>query len=584
MNAVNQNGTLLEDAKSKAEQISQSLNPADKVQLVSQDFDEAQERWLNKDEFLEELKGMKTSPFSRMLPEILQRQQENLLHSNSPVKEAFVLSDFQKTVSNISDFHSNGDITVDMIPEVAETKNNISIDTCWFTSPVHLPGKAENLMVKLSNYSANAVNNTPVKLLLNGEEKAIGSVNIDAEGSSTISMSFIPNKNKIQQGELKINDYPINFDDHLYFSFKLSSSIPVLWLHPDSTRKNIFLHSLFGRDSLFTFNETTTGHLDYSTLPSYRLILLDNIGSVSSGMTNELVKYVSTGGNIMVIPPSSGMDVDSYRQFLSSANSSFYEKLDTTHLKVDKLNYESNIYADVFVKKQHPNMDMPVVSKHYKISHTTKALSENIIRLEDGDDFLDEFHYNKGNIYLLAVALNNNFSNFQQHALFVPTMYNIGLYSIGNPQLYYTLGDIQPIEAPNINLPQNVFFKIKGDKDTISILPEKRVINDNVFLFLHSQLSLAGNFKLMAGDSLTSGISFNYNRRESDLRCLSADELQAMSSKAGVKNVSVLNVTNTSLPSLLTEVNRGKYYWKYCILFALLFLAMEEALLRLWKD
>jgi hypothetical protein len=105
-----------------------------------------------------------------------------------------------------------------------------------------------------------------------------------------------------------------------------------------------------------------------------------------------------------------------------------------------------------------------------------------------------------------------------------------------------------------------------------------------VFLFLHSQLSLAGNFKLMAGDSLTSGISFNYNRRESDLRCLSADELQAMSSKAGVKNVSVLNVTNTSLPSLLTEVNRGKYYWKYCILFALLFLAMEEALLRLWKD
>ena len=58
MNAVNQDGTLLEGAKSKALQIAQSLNAADKVQLVSEDFDEAQERWLNKDEFMEEAEGI----------------------------------------------------------------------------------------------------------------------------------------------------------------------------------------------------------------------------------------------------------------------------------------------------------------------------------------------------------------------------------------------------------------------------------------------------------------------------------------------------------------------------------------------
>ncbi len=584
MNAVNQNGTLLEDAKSKAEQIAQSLNAADKVQLISQDFDEAQERWLNKDEFLEELKGLKTSPFSHLLPEIMQRQQENILHSGCPVKEAFIISDFQKSVSDISGFHSNSDITTDLIPEVAETKNNVSVDTCWFTSPIHIPGKAEQLMVKLSNYSTAQVTNGPIKLLLNGEEKAVGSYNIDAMGSTTLSMSFIPDKKKIQQGELKINDYPINFDDKLYFSFRLSSSIPILWLHPDSTRKNAYLNSLYKNDSLFSFSETIASHLDYSTLPNYRLIILDNIGSITSGMGNELGKYVSLGGNILVIPPASGIDFNAYKEFLNSVNCSYYERLDTTHLKVDKLNYESNIYTGVFEKKQHPNMDLPAVSKHYTISHNTKSLSENLMKLENGDDFLDEYHYNKGNIYLLSVAMNNSFSNFQQHAIFVPTMYNIGLYSNSNPQLYYMLGDVQPIEAPNINLAQNVFFKIQSAKDTLSVLPERRIINDNVFLFLHSQLSQAGNFNLMAGDSLVSGISFNYNRRESDLRCLAVADIEATYSKAGVKNFSVMAVTNASLPALLTEVNRGKYYWKYCILLALLFLAAEEALLRLWKD
>jgi len=46
---LNQNGTLLDDAKNKAEQIAKSLNPSDKVQMVSQDFSAVQERWLNKD-------------------------------------------------------------------------------------------------------------------------------------------------------------------------------------------------------------------------------------------------------------------------------------------------------------------------------------------------------------------------------------------------------------------------------------------------------------------------------------------------------------------------------------------------------
>ncbi|MGP8214617.1 MAG: BatA domain-containing protein [Bacteroidia bacterium] len=606
MEAVNQNGTLLEDAKNKAAQIAQSLNAADKVQLITEDFDEAQERWLNKDEFMEELKGLKISPSSRLLSEVMQRQQENIMHSGSLVKEAFVISDFQKTVSDISGFHATSDITTDLIPEVAETKNNVSVDTCWFTSPVHIPGKAEQLMVKLSNYSTTAVTNAPIKLALNGEEKAVGSYNIDAMGTTTIAMSFIPGKKIIEQGELKINDYPITFDDKLYFSFKLSASIPVLWLHPDSAKKNAYLRSLYGSDSLFTFTEALASHLDYSTLPRYRLIILDNLGSITSGMGNELAKYVSQGGNLLVIPPDfdswtyfqnpswhgnllagqlrQGIDFNSYRDFLTSVNCSYYEKLDTNRLKVDKLNYESKIYADVFEKKQHPNMDLPLVSKHYTLSQTTKSLSENLMKLENGDDFLDEFHYNKGNIYLLAVAMNSSFSNFQQHAIFVPTMFNIGLYSSSNPPMYYVLGDVQPIEAPDVTLPQNVFFKIQGDKDTLSILPERQIINDNVFLFVHTELTQAGNFKLMAGDSLVSGISFNYSRRESDLRCLSPADIETSCSKAGIKNFSVIPVTTAAFPSLLTEVNRGKYYWKYCVLLALLFLAAEEALLRLWKD
>ena len=584
MNAVGQNGTLLEDTKAKAIQIAQSLNASDKVQLVTQDFDAAQERWLNKDEFIEELKGVKASPDSRMLSEIIKRQHENLNHSGSPVKEAFVLSDFQKSFSDISACKLEDNVSIAFVPIVAEARNNVSVDTCWFDSPIHIPGKTELVQVKLTNYSTEAVRDAPIRLFLNGEQKALSSFNIDPKSTVIVPLSFTPSNVVVQDAKVSIKDYPINFDDDLYFSFKLSSHIPILWIHPDNLEKDPYVLSLYGKDSLFTLKDASANHLDYSTLPSFRLIILDNLQSIESGMSHELLQYLAKGGNILVIPPVSDIKIDSYKDFLSSANCPYYEKQDTGTFKVDKLNLQSNIYSGVFEKKEHPNMDLPIVNKYYRISTALKSSSENLMRLENGKDFLDVSHYERGNLYLLAVALDDSYSNFQRHAIFVPTLYNIALFSISNPPLYYTMGDMNPIEAPDITLPQNTFFKIKADKDTISLLPERRVINSSVLLFVHNQVTLAGNYKLNAGDSLISGVSFNYNRKESDMSFIAAADLAKICSDAGMKNFSVLAVTGQSLPNVLQEVNRGTFLWKYCLLLSLLFLAAEQAILRLWKE
>ena len=101
---------------------------------------------------------------------------------------------------------------------------------------------------------------------------------------------------------------------------------------------------------------------------------------------------------------------------------------------------------------------------------------------------------------------------------------------------------------------------------------------------MHGQVNAAGNYKLFAGDSLISGYSFNYYRKESEMNFLSASALDSLCKNTGIQNFSVLPATGDTLPALLSEVNRGKFYWKYCILLALLFLAIEESLLRLWKD
>ncbi len=584
MMGLNQNGTLLEDAKNKAEQIAKTLNPSDKVQLVTEDFSSMQERWLNKDEFIDQLKGLKGSTSSRNLGEIMARQEDNLTHSGCPVKEAFLISDFQKSVSGMAAYKTTSGITQAFVPVAAETKNNITIDTCWFTSPVHLPGKAEQLFVKLVNYSTAATTDKPLKLFINGIEKATASFSVGPFASTIVTMSFVPDKAILQQGELKISDYPISFDDNLFFSYHISAGIPVLCIHPDSLKLNTSLSYLYGKDSLFTLTEAFSTHLDYSSFTQYRLIILDEVNTISSGMSHELNRYLTKGGDLLIIPPSSGFDKDSYNNFLSSVNSAAIGSIDTTKLKVDKLNYESPIYAGVFEKKEHSNMDLPIVNRHYRLQHNSKLPYENLMKLDNGDDLLDMFNYNQSHIYLLTVSLSDAFSNFRKHAIFVPTLYNIGLFSSPQQMLYYTLGHEQPIEAPTMSLPEGTLFKIKSNSDTFSFLPEKRVVNDKTYLFMHGQVSSAGNFKLAAGDSIISRYSFNYDRKESQMNFLSAGALDSLCKNVGVTNFSVLPASGDTLPALLTEVNRGKFYWKYCVLLALLFLAIEECLLRLWKE
>ncbi len=584
MMAVNQNGTLLENAKHKAEQVARSLNPSDKVQMVTQDFSSMQERWLNKDEFIEQLQGLKVSPASRMLGEILSRQTDNLNHSGCPVKEAFVVSDFQKPVSIISNYKPEAGISEAFIPISAETKNNIDIDTCWFTSPIHLPGKPEQLFVKITSYSSAEVTDKPVKLFINGIEKATASFSAAPYGSATLILSYVPDKTVLQQGEIRISDYPITFDDNIFFSYRLSIDIPVLCIHTDSLKMNTSLSYLYGKDSLFTLSDASFNQLDYSAFPLYRLIILDEVPTITSGMSNELVHYLTKGGDLFIIPPSSGLDRDSYNNFLSSVNAFPLTNLDTTRLKVDKLNYESPIYAGVFEKKQQPNMDLPVVNRHYRLLHNTKTSYESLMKLDNGDDLLDMFQYAQSHVYLLTVSLSDAFSNFRKHAIFVPTLYNVGLFSSPQQTLYYTLGIEHPIEAPDMNLPEGTMFKITSASDTFSFLPEKRVVNDKTMLFLHNQVNAAGNYKLKVADSLISGYSFNYDRKESQMSFLAPSALDSLCKNAGIKNFSVLPSAGDTLPALLTEVNRGKFYWKYCIILALLFLAIEESLLRLWKE
>ncbi len=78
-------------------------------------------------------------------------------------------------------------------------------------------------------------------------------------------------------------------------------------------------------------------------------------------------------------------------------------------------------------------------------------------------------------------------------------------------------------------------------------------------------------------------MAFNFDRKESDMNFMTAEDLQKQIDEKGLKNISIIQPNEKTLTNALQEVNDGKKLWKLFLILALIFLAAEILIIRLFK-
>ena len=584
MENVSKNGMLLNEAKKMAREIALVHSQTDLFQILTNDFEGRHQRLISREEFLTMLDEVKISPAVKLISEITARQTDVLSKSETKNKKSFIISDFQKSISDFQKIKEDTSVKIILLPVPANQQSNLYIDSCWFDSPVHQLNQAEKLNVRIKNLFGNNLENIPVKLFLNNQQKTPSSFSIEPNGSKDIQLSFTIKEPGIQQGRIEITDYPVTYDDKFYFSFNVAKNISVTSISStadgiknEDSKKSI--QSLFGKDSLFVLNMQDENKIDYSSLASQQVIVLSELKNISSGLAQELNRFVQNGGSLIVFSPIE-IDTTSYKTFLSALDANYYLKKDTASTKIDWVNFESEIFSDVFDKKGE-NMDLPTVHSHFTQSHSNHTNEEVLLKMRNGSSFFSKYNYKKGKIYLCAVPLNSKWSNLAKHAIFVPLMYKIAMNSQSSSELFYTIGKNNAIDVTTKLTGENI-FKLKGENN-FEIIPENRMIDQQPTIFMHDQIKNAGNYKLFSGSELISGISFNYDRKESDLSRYSPTELISLYEKSNLKKISLIDAGNKDITKVLADISVGKNLWLWCIVLALFFLAVETLLLRLWK-
>jgi hypothetical protein len=586
MEALSSGGRLLDEAKNKAIEIADACRPSDLFQILTADFEGKHQRFVSRDEFKTLVEEVKLSPAVRSLAEVMKRQEDIFSGARNMNPVAYIISDFQRTTSGFLDLKSDTTISWFFVPVVSAKLNNLFIDTAWFDNPVLQPLQPAKLRVKIRNSSDERLEKIPLQFSINNVQKTVASFEIEPESETTVVLPFTNNAAGIQSGMLSIPDYPVTWDDNFFISYMIAPAVPLFCINGD--KPSPYLDALYASDSSFIFKIGGDKQLDFSSFGRYPLIILNGIKEISSGLKQEISRYVMNGGNIVVFPTDKSYPL-MYNELLTIFGAPVITGIDSTHINVSEINTESPVFRDVFERDASgkivlpENVDLPEVKWHYILSRPSKSTTEDLMKLQNGQPFLTLTKAGKGQVFLFVVPLDDKASNFPKNSIFVPVLYKIAILSVPSVPLFYSLSADNGIVIENDSLRNKEVYRIKKLNSEFESIPEMRSNGSLTRLYPHDQIKEAGLYTIMEGSRTVQGVAFNYDRRESDLHCYTGDEVSAMLKRSAVKYFAVLKGKQVSLAKQIHEINQGVPLWKYFVLGLLGFLLAEILLIRLWK-
>lgn len=581
MKAEGEKGPLLEQSKLKAIEIANSYRAGTQFFIITSDFLPQHQFVLNKEQFIQEVAGIKESPHSPKTSEIFREAIRTISTSAKKTeKTLYILSDFQKSGVDIETIKSDSAVYTYLLPFTSGKTNNLLIDSCWFETPGRKIGQQEKLFVRIRNLSDQAYQKIPVRFTVNDSLKAISNINIAAQEKSVLELDYTNNSEGIQLGKVELDDYPIIYDNSYFLSYQVRGKLHALGITNTQNNGSDYLKSLFTDDELIQYNEFPENNIQISQLKNYECIFLINNQKFSSGLKSELASFVEGGGSLVIFPNRSA-NLEEYNALLSSLKGNTINSVDTSSMAISEINYTHELYNDVFAKPEN-EADMPLIKGYLDFSDKMQKTETTLLKFRNGRNALSVHPLGTGKVYTFAFPLDQKNFNFIRHVIFVPTVYNMVLNSGESQKYAYPIESDDPVIL-NPDISQNR-LKIINSRTKEEFLTEARTIGSGKKQLILDDLSKeAGHYLIQDGDKVIQSVSYNYPRKESIPEFYSENDLTKLIENSGLKQFQIIESSDVNFSETLHDLNNGKQLWKYFIMLAIFFLFCEMVVIRFWK-
>ena len=572
MRSMSEDVPLIDKAKSTARSIIEAFSETDQFQIVTHNLSAKQQRWTNKEDALVLIDEITITPEVNKLSSVLSRQM-NLMNSVEGNNSIYILSDFQKV---ISDLPANVDTSfnIQLMPFQSIQENNISIDSVWLNSPVAIKNQSNPLVVKIANYGNEDKKDVRLFVKENGQTKPVGTFDIDANSSVTDTVDMVFTQDGWQNVEVQIEDFPILFDDSYLLSLNINNNVKILSLNEGGGNK--YLTALMGGLPNFKLTNQSLANIQYNKFNDNDLIILNDLNTISSGLATELEKYILAGGKVIVFPGKTA-NKDGYNLFFNKLASNSITEYSNEEREVFKINSREFIFANVY-ERIDKNLKLPISSGNYIFSNYTSRGGETLLNYRDGSPFLQKYTKGKGILYVCSAPLSEETSDLVKIAeVFVPMVYKMALSTGETKPIAYTIGNDNLAETNNISLGVETIYKITGEQEFI---PGQTKVGNKTIIDFNDMISKAGYYDLTVNDTIVDRYAFNYDRTESMLDFVGVQDLK---SKYGESYNIYEDFLKADVSQLIKDRDKGKSLWRLFLILALVFLAIETLLLRFWN-
>jgi hypothetical protein len=558
----------IDAALSFTQNIVELFPPDSRYRILTNDFAPYSNSYKTKAEALDLLAQVRVSPVSRSIEEIKQRLEQDGANRS---REFFWISDFQK--STLGKIPSAWDSASrwHLVPIAFAPLSNVFVDSAYLENPFSSGGERNVLTVKVRNEGSSEIDQLNVKLTINNVQAGTAAVSIPQHGVAETTFDLTTGLAGLNKAQVSFNDFPVSFDNEFYLALNFTDKISILEIKPDNAITPV--ERVFGNRQIFNFKSFSVDNFNYSLLASADLVIVNGLNRLDGSLGLSLRNYLDESGTLMIIPGTE-TETTGFQQLVgnhllkASPGNNNPEEL-------DRPDFNNPFFENVFEERS-VSIAMPRANRLLDWGPDRSA----ILRFKNDQPFLSRLGQgSRGGLYLLATALKPGYTDFYNHALFVPVMYRIAVSSRKNDtRLYHTVNeDFITINVDSLFSDESL--RLAGEQE---IVPAQRRVSDMVYLDI-PKFSLGQGFYHVVSENDTVGlVAFNLDKAESLLDQYTGQEIK--NQMGGGKNISIFEAASTEAFSNEIKARYlGKPLWKYAIMLSLFFLLAEVLLIRFLK-
>ena len=573
MKGQSQRTTLIEDARQSARDLVHKLNPSNRYLLMTNSFEIQNEYPMNQEEMLDQLDRMNPDGTPVPMGEVIDRFEMLAKQHGFSTSTLFVYSDFQENTFDLSSAKADTSMQVVVVPMLPEFTSNIFVDSVWLASPIVQMGLTNDLMVRVVNQGDKEVKGLPVNFTMNGATMASTTVDLEKNGSAEVAMQFVTESNGMQRCSVSLMDHPITFDDVYDFVISAKPSLSIVELGSEASSCSL----LFEDDEQFRYTLMEPSRFDLGAISQAQLLIVNESAAMNETLQQTLLDAVSEGASLMVFP---SMDDPKNNAYLYQKLGLTLMETDTNSTSVEDFALQHAFFGDMILDlPQHP--DLPKVKQHIRLK--SNGIASPLLTLQNADPFLLMETVGKGQAFVMATALNPDWSDLSDNALFVPMMVKAAFMGGKMGRLSYTIGTDKMLVLNDLNLEGDRQFLFANADRSFELMPASEIRNGKVYLYLNDNLPAAGFYDLLVNDTLNRVTAWNESRIESKMVFADRNDIEPQFKKAGFNVAAVLDTSDFATADLVEAMAHQSSQWKLFALIALLALLGEIAVLRFWK-